>query len=194
MDTETIANFTPLPYLMNGWNGEDQIFGSIIAEVCPKVIIEVGTWMGMSACHMADLSPDSIIYCVDTWLGSTEFLTTMGGTHDRNLMKEHGYPQCYYQFLSNIIHRGCSNRIIPIPAPSEIAAEVLTYRGVVADLIYIDAGHSCNEVLRDIENYRPLLRNGGVMFGDDATTWPGVSEAAAKVGATIEGSKWVLRQ
>ena len=192
-NTSLIEGFAPLPYLMNGWNGESPAFETVINEVRPKTIIEVGTWMGMSACHMADLAPEAHIYCVDTWLGSTEFWTTMADTPDRNLMMRHGYPQCYYQFLSNTIHRGCAERITPIPVPSEIGAEVLAHRGVVADLIYIDAGHSCAEVLRDIACYRPLLRPGGVMFGDDVLFWPGVAEAARQVGAAVEGDKWILR-
>ena len=193
MDTNTLKDFEPMPYFMVGWNGESPVFTDLIREVQPSVIIEVGTWMGMSACHMADLAPQARIYCVDTWLGSSEFWIDFKDTPDRNLMLRYGYPQCYYQFLSNIIHRGCVGRIEPVPVSSDVGADILRFQGVQADLIYIDAGHSCSEVLRDIACYKPLLRPGGVMFGDDVLYWPGVTEAAAQVGAVTENDKWVLR-
>jgi hypothetical protein len=193
MDPAILDGFTPLPYKMHGWGGESPVFKTIIDEVKPTTIIEVGTWMGMSACHMADLAPEAQVYCVDTWLGSTEFWTTMEGTPDRDLMLTYSYPNCYYQFISNVIHRKLVDRITPIPVPSEIGAEVLKHRGVLADLIYIDAGHSYEEVMRDVRCYLPLLRPGGVMFGDDVLYWPGVGEAAMKLGAGVMEDKWVLR-
>ena len=193
MDPKLVEDFFPLPYRMHGWGGESPVFKTLIDEVRPTTIIEVGTWMGMSACHMADLAPEAQVYCVDTWLGSTEFWTTMEGTPDRDLMLEHGYPNCYYQFLSNVVHRGLVARVHPVPVPSEIGAEVLKHRGVKADLIYIDAGHSYEEVMRDVSHYLPLLRPGGVMFGDDVLYWPGVGAAAAELKADIMDDKWVLR-
>jgi len=193
METSDLVDFAPLPYSMHGWNGESPVFAELIAELRPSTIVEVGTWMGMSACHMADLAPQAHIYCIDTWLGSLEFWVGLRGTPDRDLMLRHGYPQCYYQFLSNIIHRGCAGRITPIPVPSNIGAQILASMGVKADLIYVDAGHAEDEVLRDIACCKPLLRAGGVMFGDDVLYWPGVAAAASAVGAVVVGDKWVLR-
>lgn len=59
-----------------GWNGDSPIFKYIINQVKPKLIVEVGSWMGQSACTMAaalkELNLDAAVICIDTWLGSKE--------------------------------------------------------------------------------------------------------------------------
>jgi predicted O-methyltransferase YrrM len=55
----------------------------------------------------------------------------------------------------------------PVPCTSGIAARVLKAQGVTADLIYIDGSHHHDDVVCDLRDYRPLLRRGGVLFGDD---------------------------
>jgi NAD(P)-dependent dehydrogenase (short-subunit alcohol dehydrogenase family) len=41
------------------------------------------------------------------------------------------------------------------------------------DLIYVDGSHDYDDVAADLAAYRPLVRPGGVMFGDDyCGSWP----------------------
>jgi hypothetical protein len=87
-----------------------------------------------------------------------------------------GYPQVYFDFLANVVQHGFQDVIIPVPCTSVIAARVLASQGIVADLIYIDGSHNYDDVVADIRAYRPLLRSGGVMFGDDYE-WKSVREA-----------------
>jgi hypothetical protein len=68
--------------------------------------------------------------------------------------------------------------ILPLPVTSSCGAEILDHYEVLADLIYIDAGHSLDDVALDLKHYWPLVRPGGFMFGDDYTeNWPGVHQA-----------------
>ena len=190
-----LSGYTPLPYNMQGWFGEAPVFADLITLTLPNTIIEVGTWYGQSALHMADLAPQATIICVDTWLGAEEFYTTHAGTPDRDLMLRLGYPQAYYQFLSNVVHRKRADQILPIPLPSSIAAKVLAFRGVTADLIYIDGSHDPEDVRRDIAGYLPLLNPGGTIFGDDIN-WPGMRETLADLlpGYTQNGNHWICTQ
>ena len=60
-----------------GWNGDRQIFPALIKQLKPSLIIEVGSWMGLSAANMATSCKalglnDTAVVCVDTWLGSKE--------------------------------------------------------------------------------------------------------------------------
>ena len=164
-----------LPAKVEGWHSEAPIFEKFITEHRPQHIIEVGTWLGASAIHMAkvcrELNLDTKITCVDTWLGSLEMVG------DDNLMYKNGYPQVYYQFLSNIVHEGLQNVITPLPATSAIAAKHLSKKGVTADLIYIDASHEYEDVLADLKAYYPLANK--VLFGDDLN-WEGVKQAIDK--------------
>lgn len=180
-----------LPEDSSGWNSNGSIFEQLIDKLRPSIIIEVGSWKGGSAITMCKalkkFELNSNLYCVDTWLGAEEFWTTMKDTPDRNLLLKNGYPQIYYQFLSNIVHHNFQNYVYPLPLPSDIAIGVLKYRNVKADLIYIDGSHTYEHVLNDIKNYMQILKPGGVIFGDDFHSWPGVKQAVTEVfGASIE--------
>lgn len=153
----------------HSWRAEHPIFKRLIEEVRPKTIIEVGSWMGFSAMIMAerckelDLYPE--IICIDTWLGG------IGEVEDENVKalfnRVHGLPNLYYQFLANIIQSGHHDLVIPIPNTSTVVSRMLESLDVHADLIFIDGSHIYEDVLSDVQNYLPLLNEGGVMFGDD---------------------------
>jgi len=165
-----------------GWNSHSDIFSKLVEEKRPSVIIEVGTWLGASAIHMAkvskELSLGTKIYCVDTWLGAQEFWTWGSGTQERNLKLRNGYPQVYFDFLSNVVEHGVQDIIIPVPNTSYIGSLILGSMGVKADLIYVDASHEYMDVKNDIFSYLNLLNVGGIMFGDDMNDhWPGVKKA-----------------
>lgn len=156
---------------IRGWNSDQPGLNHIIEKIRPTCIIEVGTWKGASAIHMGNLvkkyNLDCKIYCIDTWLGALEFWTTDAQTEERDLLLKNGYPQIYYQFLSNVKHSNLTDTIIPIPINSDIAYKVLRYYNIVANMIYIDASHEYDDVCRDLINYRTLLHRGGVICGDD---------------------------
>lgn len=177
-------NLVLLPEDTQGWNGNSNIFEKLILELKPKNIVEVGTWKGQSAITMGKIlksnSIDSKIFCVDTWLGALEFISTLKDTPERNLMLKNGYPQIYYQFLSNVVHNKLENYIIPIPNTSIIGCKYLNWINVKPELIYIDASHEEFDVYFDLVNYYDLLCSGGVIFGDDFNSWEGVRRAVVK--------------
>ena len=163
-----VTNFTPLPLDLQGWNSNANTFHELIEEVKPKTIIEIGTWKGASAITMAHacqkLGLETKIYCIDTWLGALEFKNNfekLGAGWDTRLL--HGYPQIYYQFLSNIIHEGVVDMIEAVPNTSENAVSFVPD----ADLIYVDGQHTYKGCTEDLGNYFAKLRKGGIIFGDD---------------------------
>jgi hypothetical protein len=187
---------------LNGWHGNHNIFGELIREINPHKIIEVGAWHGQSTINMAKVlkedNRDCHITTVDTWLGALEFIGSDSG--DRNLRYKNGYPQVYYQFLSNVIHNEVQDYITPLPTTSLIAARWFKKEGITADLIYIDASHDYEDVRSDLEAYWPLLNEGGIIFGDDynENQWPGVVGAVDEFFAfttieTIDGF-WVIKK
>jgi hypothetical protein len=182
--THIYDNFSPLPEDSRGWNSHGIIFEQLIEKSKPSIIVEVGSWKGASAITMCralqKFNLNCTIYCIDTWLGAEEFWTTLSHTEDRNLMLKHGYPQIYYQFLSNIVHNNFQHYILPLPLPSNIAFNVLKHKNIQADLIYIDASHTYEDVLQDIKNYKQILKPTGIMFGDDFGAWPGVKQAVSE--------------
>jgi len=58
------------------------------------------------------------------------------------------------------------------------------------DFCYIDGDHSYSQVKRDIENYGPLIRKGGVLGGHDfTTTYMGVCKAV--IEAKTQNNAWL---
>ncbi len=172
----------------------DPIFSSLIELIKPKMIIEVGSWKGASAIHMAKLIQahqlDTQILCIDTWLGSPEhwlskgvkvtpqnqkFAATWGFD---NLKLKQGYPSIYYTFLTNVILENCQQMITPFPSTSENAVKVLKKLQITADLIYIDAAHEYEPALRDMKLYWDLLSPSGVLLCDDYISHQFVTQAA----------------
>ncbi|SMF42512.1 Methyltransferase domain-containing protein [Azospirillum oryzae] len=183
------------------------IFRHVISQIKPSLLIEVGTWKGASAVHMAGLCKEygvdnAEIVCVDTWLGSSEMWadkTPNGYWGFHSLGLKNGYPTIYYQFLANVVLKGVSDIITPFPISSSGAAVFLKALGIKADVIYIDGGHSYQEAKADIEAYWPLLRVGGVMIGDDYhEDAPGVIRAVTEFGELIDRNpvihhrKWLM--
>ena len=169
----------------------------------PLVIVEVGTWKGLSASIMANVVKslgfvDVTIVCIDTWLGAPEFWTQKGlADTDRgmSLCRTGGYPTVFYRFASNMKRLGHDDIIAPFPISSIQGAKVLEHYGIQADLIYIDAAHEYEAVSADMKAFWPLVKPGGIMLGDDydGTSWPGVVRAVKEfpVTADIHGDVWV---
>lgn len=178
------------------------VFDRLIEAVRPKVIIEVGTWMGHSAIHMskaaARFAPEVLTICVDTWLGSAEHYFT--DEHLGDLALRNGRPTFYGKFLSNVAFHDLRAAILPLSISSHAAFEILQRLNVKADLIYIDAGHDYQDVRADVRDFRKLLSETGVIFGDDYFYGPvkrAVDDYAGNHGLHVacygdRGRKWVL--
>lgn len=188
---------------LQGWHSTDPFFAKIIGDVKPAVIVEVGSWKGASAIHMAsiDTVPASLpqIICCDSWLGGIDH-NLNEDTPPNGLNRKHGYPQIYFTFLRNVTDSGYAKRIFPVVQTSTNAARLLASQGVIAGLCYVDGSHEINDVYADLQAYWPLLRSGGVMFGDDLA-FPGVCldvnrfciERGLKM--TVESNNfWVIRK
>ena len=191
---------------LQGWNSNHPVFREFISVCRPEIIFDVGVWKGSSTITFANLlreyAIDGVVVAIDTFLGSPEHWN-----RDRpdgmftSLRLQHGYPNLYWQFLSNIKHCRCENHVVPLPQTSENAAIILKHHEIKADLIHLDAAHEYGAVLRDTRNYWELLKPGGIFIGDDYhESWPGVmraaNEFAAKVGVKLEihAPKWIIRK
>src|SRR5262245_10137235 len=178
-DTDPYIDF-PLeqyPGDLQGWGSTHQFFERLITALRPSVIVEVGSWKGASAVHMAGLCKaaglQTEIVCVDTWLGSPEHMLNLRTDFFASLKHRNGYPTLFYTFMSNVIRAGHQDIITPFPITSESAAVVLRNAGVKAELIYIDAAHQYAPALRDMREYWTILTPDGAMLCDDYGGWKG---------------------
>ena len=204
-NSDPFEGFDPAPHPddLQGWGDDDPIFEALVKFKRPKIIVEVGSWKGASAIRMAracrELGLDTKIVCIDTWLGSLEMYVRrekeLAPCPYAALAHRHGWPQLYYQFLANVIRQGFAGVITPLPLPSAIAAQLLARRGIMPDLIYIDASHDYASVKADLDNFSKLQWPGGIIFGDDysASAWPELTQAvddfARERGAILYGRR-----
>jgi predicted O-methyltransferase YrrM len=149
----------------------NELLQQIIRKESPSLIIEVGSFLGFSAVGMTqammEKDKDGVTICVDSWMGGADHW------EDIRIKRVNGYPTFYYNFLANICHSGLQNNILPIALPSNTASVVLQKAfkedNIKADVIYIDGSHEPLDVFYDCLNYWELLKDGGIMFGDDWT-------------------------
>jgi len=217
---DVYANLTVRPFDLQGWGGMPFLFAALIDQVRPTTACEVGVWKGGTTAIMARglqiQGHGGKMLAVDTWLGEEGFwgqdsTSAKGGVlYNRstlskgrlaNLHLVNGYPSVYYSFLSNMVHLGLQDTVIPFPLPGTMASSFLHANKVVIDLIHVDGAHRYEDALADIKAWWSLLRPGGVMVGDDYKSWaPGVCRAANEfsrlVGAPIrqDGRKFVMQK
>lgn len=182
-----------LPPDYQGWNYDTAMIGDIIREVRPGVIVEVGVWKGASLVRMGKLCKElglhTVIYAVDAWCGSAA--TSFGAVPITQVPPHWSAPSLYQLFLSNMKHAGLDDSVVPVWSLTDIGAIILKGWGVRADAIYVDAAHDYESALADMHAYWPILKQGGVMFGDDYL-FPGVMAAVERFAKDIEHSFQVV--
>lgn len=156
---EVYERVTLMPFNNHGWYPHAQRFDHLIREHGIKNVIEVGSWLGCSTRHLASLIPaDGKVLAVDHWEGSVEHL---------QMDVRDWLPTLYEQFLSNVIHAGLQDKIIPVRLASLEAAQKLQTIPLKIDLVYIDGAHDYQSVYNDIVAWYPFIADDGIMTGDD---------------------------
>lgn len=157
------------------WDSHHPFFDAAVAELRPNVIVEVGSFLGASSRHFAAALQrerlDAVVVCVDTWLAEQ---VLWNNPRWRPVLRHvNGRPEFYKVWMANALASGLWPYLCPLPMPSANGARYLKSRGVVADLVYIDASHDEGDVIRDLDLYWDLvLRPGGVMLVDDYQNSP----------------------
>lgn len=159
---------------------EEQAFLYRLTTQVPAdaTIIEIGSWIGHSACIMgvALRGTKARCYAIDAFTGLTalpseslhfqNFLSKVSATHSqRELFDQH------------VARFNLQDKIVAIPADSAHAVSLLPSDFSGADLLFIDGGHTLDVVRKDIELYLPLVKDGGVVVFHDFSSECGVPTA-----------------
>lgn len=189
---------------LQGWDSKHPIFGELIGELRPSLIVEVGTWKGASAVHMAKLCRKlglaTEIVCIDTWLGNWQHWSRETGVGSKlDLRIVNAFPRLYYQFMANVLHFDCADSITPLPLTGVAGAKLFKHLEIQPEIIYIDGDHEYESVLFDLRLWLDQLKPGGAIIGDDYN-WPGVRRAVEEimkedtVRFDLHDRKFVLRR
>ncbi|XP_010522900.1 PREDICTED: uncharacterized protein LOC104801356 [Tarenaya hassleriana] len=155
---------------VKGWGSYGAVFENLIRRLKPRTVVEVGTFLGASAIHMANLTSrlgleETQILCVDDFRGWPGFRDRF-----KDVGMVNGDALLLYQFMQNVVNANRTGSILPVPFSTGSALEKLCEWGVKADLVEVDAGHDFNSAWADINRAVRILRPGGVIFGHDYFT------------------------
>jgi SAM-dependent methyltransferase len=179
------------PTTIPGWFHAASVYENAVRTASDGAhFVEVGAYLGKGsaflACETANAGKRIIIDVVDPW--DNEYLDRYNIT---------GSPGRFYEkFLGHMRAAGVLELIRPIRLGSlEAAAQ---YAPGSLDFVFIDGDHDYAAVRADIVAWLPLVKDGGVLAGDDfLDQWPGVQRAVRELlGGRVEfyGPCWVYRK
>ncbi len=157
-----------------GWFNEVNAVAmfTIVAELAPKRIIEIGSYMGRSTVFFARslqvLGTDGRVTAIDPHSGDRQ-------QRERYAMSE---IPTYDMFLTHLRMAGVEDLIDPIVATSSDAAKGWTEP---FQFLFVDGWHGYDAVLADGREWVPNLSEGGVVVFDDALQYDEVRRAIAQL-------------
>ena len=130
-----------------------------------KLVVELGSWLGLSTRYIADAAPRATVISVDHWEGSEEHKTQ---ERYRNLLLH----------LFETFQARCWNyrdRIVPLRMDSLSGLRRVAEAGLEPDFIYVDAQHTYEAVSAELKLIRDLFPHS--LVGGDDYDWQGVRQA-----------------
>ena len=144
-----------------------------------KIIFEFGSWLGLSADYILRLNKNCILVCIDLWEGDT------------SIGKREDSEKLYNTFLVNMWKY--RNRLIPIKMDGKKAMKYLFNLGIKPDMIYLDMGHSYNEVIDDLKVLMKYYSDV-LILGDDIFHWKGVAQAVKETISKFNINRFEINQ
>ena len=149
------------------------------------LIVEIGSYFGLSTRYILDNAPNAVVIAIDTWLGSVnEFIIGNREWID--------YDKILYEtFLSSCWDY--RERLIPLRLDSINGLRLVHLFGITPELIYLDGSHDTAQVYADLTTIGELFPNVKIV-GDD-WGWESVRKAVEKFalehGKTIKSNHCV---
>lgn len=147
---------------IQGWFNFQDLYSSIVDNLEEGVIVEVGCWLGSSTSYMGELikysKKDIKFYAVDTWKGSPS-----EKIHS-HIISQHN-DDIFTVFKNNMKEAGLEEIVNPIRKLSVEGSKDFSDKSL--DFVYIDAGHTYEEVMDDLIHWTPKVKDGGSIGGHD---------------------------
>lgn len=179
---------------IDGWFNMEEQYRKLLDHVpINGTFVELGCWKGKSTAFLlTEVLNDGLkreIYVVDNFVGSSN--TEI----EKNVYKDVVPENLFLEFTNNISPVGHMLSDIFFQ-DSAYAAD--NFRNQSIDVLFIDAGHSYENVKADITAWFPKMKKGGIMAGHDYNdSWPGVIQAVnellGKENITVENNCWFYK-
>jgi predicted O-methyltransferase YrrM len=148
------------------------------------VIVEIGSYTGQSTTMFAD--EVKIVISVDPFMN--DYDDKDDACHAADIPTE-----VYQKFLETV---SSYKNISHIRMTSDNA--IVTLGNLKVDLVYIDGVHTYEQVKKDIENYKHIIKPGGLLCGHDYCpafqgVMDAVNEAFDKPDLTFVDNSWLVQ-
>lgn len=168
---DAVKMFSQIPGMISVENGTIFYFIAYTQSIKGN-IVEIGSWQGRSTSFFAKSCKDSgngIVFAIDPFLGNP-------GKEHFYVVNKDDLSDLKENFQKNINTNGLSEYVKLFPMTSEEAREHINED---IRLLFIDGNHEYEFVKRDIQNFVPLLKSGGIVIFDDynSVSFPGVVQA-----------------
>lgn len=172
--------FGPYLHAVPGYVSKNGCYFDLVhqlAAACPSRdlnILEVGSWAGASAITFAMAlrrfaGNHGRVVCVDAWRpclqGQYQNAPGGGACVYREMDEALGSGRIFDLFLHNTTCSGFQSSIVPVIGKAEAVLPLLGQEKF--DLILIDGAHDYQRCRADILSAIPLLKEGGIICGDD---------------------------
>ena len=162
------------------WEARKPFMRSLVADEAKRKqgrlkILEVGSWAGDSAILWANALKDAytdrglddaMVVCVDAWRSFVTAQHNLGVNVASRIMESALRKRKIFNlFLHNIRCSGNDDLIRPFLGTSDEILPALKEEQF--DLAFVDAAHCYSSVIKDLRNAARLLRERGVLCGDD---------------------------
>jgi hypothetical protein len=177
---ERLASVGELPWPENpgepamephGWytSGVEHQLGRHL-DATTQLVVELGTWQGLSARKILSLAPNAHLITIDHFLGSTEHYANPS-THAMLPMLRETSQANLHPFRDRI-------HILQDTTIAGLGRIQAAGLGGFVDLVYIDAAHDTEAVLCDLKTARAVCTRA-ILTGDD-WWWPTVRAAVER--------------
>lgn len=159
-----------VPWEMD-YGGRDLI-KNLIIQRNPRVIVEIGAFVGGSILQWLAATPDSTVVAIDPWYqisGPIPFYDThpVGREHGRQLREPDGL---YHAFLATLWEH--QERVIPVRGTGCQMLPVLHRAGLRPDLIFLDADKQAAEIQLSDELFPEAIVGGDDWLWCDGKKFP----------------------
>lgn len=145
---------------IEGWFSYDYVYKDMVAQADDSsLFVEIGSYKGKSAAYMcveiANSGKKIKFECIDP-------MELMGGYLDMPQNEKDGYS--FEDFTQRLEPVKDYYKLIRMTSDDAVGL----YEDGSIDFLLIDGDHSYEGVYKDIINYLPKMRSGGLIVGDDA--------------------------
>lgn len=162
----------------------------ILYDVCDSIekeeitYIEIGTFAGASGCLVASHPKTRKVYCVDmcdSWVLKNHFQEKIKEGVIENLNR-YKNDKCDVEYFDGDSH-------------DENIISLVKSKTDKVDILFIDAGHTYDDVIKDFNNFSDLVTDGGyIIFDDynDSQYCPEVKTAVDDIVKTLNVEKYEI--